>query len=312
LDAAPLPPVLAPPGGRRLLKGGVSGGAGGGRFGGGGTLRSSAAMRAPSVRSHAGGFAVAYGGRGSYAVGGRTYRTSASEQRYYYRQRVITTGATFYFVGRRGFGCYSCVGSRRTCEHCDGCTTRSSCAVATPTATSEALDGYELEASFDAPASARSIEWPLTLSLSNVTLFVERGALNTSTARGGAPLYVSAYTRPAEADESFNPRVLLPTCYILTILTIWCVCRHQESLFAPRRPRRGPRESGRESGRNERESGRGDRRVSRPHGMDVVSRPGHGMELAQGVPAGVPVVQGCAKDPEHAAYGGAHNRLQRV
>lgn len=238
-------PSAPEPGARRLLKGGSSGGGSGGRSagspGGGGRsstrgqaawgsstpTRTSVAAASSSSRRYSGtygGRTQTYGGRSSYYVGGRHYYGGYRPYSYMYGHHAIMYGAVIYTVGYGGYGCYSCSGRYRNCYSCSNCRSRRECgAYSSATATTN-LDRYQLDTALNVPPSGG--DWPLTLRIYNITIFIPRNSGTPQVSRNSA-MYINFFTSDGDIYDSLAG-TLSPIGWLASIVAIvYIMCNRQ-------------------------------------------------------------------------------------
>ena len=156
-------------------------------------------------------------------VGGRHYYGGGRPYSYYYGNRVIFYGAVFYSIGYGGHGCYSCAGTRRNCRDCGNCGSRTECGARSSTTAASDLDRYQLDLTFDAPVDAA--QWPLTLRVYNVTIFVPRSASMAS--NRGTALYLNFFTSAGDSLESITSTSTPLAWLVVIVASIFICCNHQ-------------------------------------------------------------------------------------
>ena len=149
---------------RRLLKGGFNGGRGGSSLSGSRWGSASPVSRSYSpsaTRRHNG---IVYGGSAAYLVRGRSYSGGERPYSYHSAHSVYAQHSYILVVGSGGYGCYSCSGTRRTCEpHCpDDCRQRSDCNGNRYTVVQYEQDYYDVGLSLHVPTEGEAPS-PLTL-----------------------------------------------------------------------------------------------------------------------------------------------------
>lgn len=180
------PPRTRAPSRRQLLKGG------GGSYGGRSSLIGPGRWGAQPVTWRTASTAAAF-----HVVSGRHYGGGGRAFFYEHGSAVYDRHAQILVVSSEGYGCYSCEGANRTCQACANCTRREQCAGERVTDVPFALDRFELGLEVHMPPRG-SERWPLRMTVSNATLFSERGHLPTS----GADVLISFYTEDGDVHAA--------------------------------------------------------------------------------------------------------------
>lgn len=121
---------------------------------------------------------------------------------YYYGPGAIVVGGTLIVVRRNNYGCYSCA----NCVSCtDGCNSRTSCDASDSYEVQVDQDRYEFNgegSSFIVP-EASSDDWPLSLTIFNVTVF-DKADANGAATPGGKPVLFNFYTEEGTQNKDLG------------------------------------------------------------------------------------------------------------